>query len=161
LYLTTSASTVGAVGAWLASTARLPFVAGCEVHDNPYDPICKRCRELIAREGDNTPIAYLAPGDRYVEKLATPDVTIADLASGKVIHRVLAGDGNITHRTHGVALTPDEKELWISDQDGKRLYIFDATQMPPRETGHVRISELMRTAPMPKRGITPLMVNKE
>jgi magnesium chelatase subunit I len=57
----------------------LPFVAGCEIHDNPYEPICKRCRELIAREGDNTPIAYLAPDDRYVEKLATPDVTIADL----------------------------------------------------------------------------------
>jgi magnesium chelatase subunit I len=58
---------------------QLPFVAGCEIHDNPYHPICKRCRELIAREGDNTPIAYLAPEDRYVEKLATPDVTIADL----------------------------------------------------------------------------------
>src|SRR5881394_2199596 len=58
---------------------RLPFVAGCEIHDNPYDPICKRCRELIAREGDNTPIAYLSQEDRYVEKLATPDVTIADL----------------------------------------------------------------------------------
>ena len=57
----------------------LPFVAGCEIHDNPYDPICKRCRELIAREGDNTPITYLARDDRYVEKLATPDVTIADL----------------------------------------------------------------------------------
>ena len=65
---------------------------------------------------------------------------VADLTSGKVIHRVLAGDGNITHRTHGVALTPDEKELWISDQDGKRLYIFDATQMPPRESGHVDLS---------------------
>jgi magnesium chelatase subunit I len=58
---------------------QLPFVAGCEIHDNPYDPICKRCRELIAREGDNTPIAYLTRDDRYVEKLATPDVTIADL----------------------------------------------------------------------------------
>ncbi|HEX4603648.1 MAG TPA: magnesium chelatase [Candidatus Angelobacter sp.] len=58
---------------------QLPFVAGCEIHDNPYDPICKRCRELIAREGDNTPTAYLTPDDRYVEKLATPDVTIADL----------------------------------------------------------------------------------
>src|SRR5437660_3232929 len=57
----------------------LPYVAGCEIHDHPYEPICKRCRELIAREGDNTPIAYLAPDDRYVEKLATPDVTIADL----------------------------------------------------------------------------------
>jgi magnesium chelatase subunit I len=57
----------------------LPFIAGCEIHDNPYQPICKRCRELIAREGDATPIAYLTPDDRYVEKLATPDVTIADL----------------------------------------------------------------------------------
>src|SRR5512140_251829 len=58
---------------------QMPYLAGCEIHDNPYAPICKRCRELIAREGDNTPIAYLTPDDRYVEKLATPDVTIADL----------------------------------------------------------------------------------
>src|SRR6185369_2379423 len=58
---------------------KTPFIAGCEIHDNPYDPICSRCRELIAREGDNTPIAYLTPEQRYVEKLATPDVTIADL----------------------------------------------------------------------------------
>ena len=57
----------------------LPYVAGCEIHDNPYDPICKRCRDLIAKEGDKTPIAYLTRDDRYVEKLATPDVTIADL----------------------------------------------------------------------------------
>jgi magnesium chelatase subunit I len=57
----------------------LPYIAGCEIHDNPYHPICKRCHELIAREGDATPIAYLTPDDRYVEKLATPDVTIADL----------------------------------------------------------------------------------
>jgi magnesium chelatase subunit I len=58
---------------------QMPYVAGCEIRDNPYDPICKRCRELIVREGDNTPIAYLTQDDRYVEKLATPDVTIADL----------------------------------------------------------------------------------
>src|SRR3954451_1808243 len=58
---------------------QLPYVAGCEIRDNPYEPICKRCRELIPREGDKTPIAYLTPDDRYVEKLATPDVTIADL----------------------------------------------------------------------------------
>src|SRR5579871_657180 len=37
----------------------LPYVAGCEIHDNPYDPICHRCRDLIAREKDATPIAYL------------------------------------------------------------------------------------------------------
>src|SRR5256885_14921426 len=58
---------------------QLPYVAGCEIRDNPYEPICKRCRELIGREGDSTPIAYLSQDDRYVEKLATPDVTIADL----------------------------------------------------------------------------------
>src|SRR5258708_12572578 len=58
---------------------QMPYAAGCEIRDNPYDPICKRCRDLIAREGDNTAIAYLSSDDRYVEKLATPDVTIADL----------------------------------------------------------------------------------
>jgi magnesium chelatase subunit I len=58
---------------------QMPFVAGCEIHDNPYAPICRRCQELIAKEGDATPIAWLTPERRYVEKLATPDVTIADL----------------------------------------------------------------------------------
>jgi magnesium chelatase subunit I len=58
---------------------QMPYVAGCEIHDNPYDPICRRCRTLIAEQGDNTPIAWLTPDERYVEKLATPDVTIADL----------------------------------------------------------------------------------
>jgi magnesium chelatase subunit I len=57
----------------------MPYIAGCEIHDNPYQPICKRCRMLIAEQGDKTPIAWLNPDDRYVEKLATPDVTIADL----------------------------------------------------------------------------------
>ena len=57
----------------------LPYVAGCEIHDNPYAPICRRCRDLVAKEKDATPIAWLTPEHRYVEKLATPDVTIADL----------------------------------------------------------------------------------
>ena len=65
---------------------------------------------------------------------------MADLTSGKVIHRVFAGDGTLARRTHGAGLTPDEKELWISDQDGKRLYIFDAAQMPPKESGHVDLT---------------------
>src|SRR5215475_12292768 len=56
-----------------------PYVAGCEIHDNPYAPICRRCRELIPRAEDATPIAWLTADERYVEKLATPDVTIADL----------------------------------------------------------------------------------
>src|SRR3989440_7995553 len=56
-----------------------PYIAGCEIHDSPYSPICLRCREEIAKQGDDTAIAYLTPDHRYVEKLATPDVTIADL----------------------------------------------------------------------------------
>jgi magnesium chelatase subunit I len=56
-----------------------PYLAGCEIHDNPYAPICRRCRAELQRMGDDVPIAYLSPDDRYVEKLATPDVTIADL----------------------------------------------------------------------------------
>ena len=56
-----------------------PYIAGCEIHDNPYAPICRRCRDEIAKHGDQTQIAYLTPEQRYVEKLATPDVTIADL----------------------------------------------------------------------------------
>jgi magnesium chelatase subunit I len=57
----------------------MPYIAGCEIHDNPYAPICRRCQELIAECGDSTAIAYLTAEQRYVEKLATPDVTIADL----------------------------------------------------------------------------------
>ena len=59
--------------------AQMPYIAGCEIHDNPYAPICRRCREMVAECGDATAIAYLTAEDRYVEKLATPDVTIADL----------------------------------------------------------------------------------
>ena len=58
---------------------QMPYIAGCEIHDNPYAPICRRCRDRIAECGEATAIAYLTPDERYVEKLATPDVTIADL----------------------------------------------------------------------------------
>jgi len=59
--------------------AEIPVMAGCEINDNPLQPICRGCRERVAAEGDNTPIAWLARDQRYVEKLATPDVTIADI----------------------------------------------------------------------------------
>ena len=57
----------------------LPYIAGCEIRDNPYHPICRRCRDLVEEQGDSTPIAWLERDERYVEKLATPDVTIADM----------------------------------------------------------------------------------
>src|SRR5271154_377433 len=58
---------------------RTPYVAGCEIRDNPFAPICRACRDLISAKGDQTPIAWVAREDRYVEKLATPDVTVADM----------------------------------------------------------------------------------
>jgi magnesium chelatase subunit I len=59
--------------------AEIPYIAGCEIHDHPFRPLCKACRELVAQAGDDTPIAWLPREQRYVEKLATPDVTIADI----------------------------------------------------------------------------------
>ncbi|HYI95465.1 MAG TPA: magnesium chelatase [Bryobacteraceae bacterium] len=57
----------------------LPFVEGSEIRDNPYHPISRFARELLAEKGDATPIDFLTRDERYVEKLATPDVTIADM----------------------------------------------------------------------------------
>ena len=57
----------------------LPAVAGCEINDNPFAPLCRACKLLIAERGDATPIAWIPREARYVEKLATPDVTIADI----------------------------------------------------------------------------------
>src|SRR6195256_1674951 len=59
--------------------AEIPVVVGCEINDDPLKPICRACREKIAAEGDNTPISWMRREDRYVEKLATPDVTMADI----------------------------------------------------------------------------------
>jgi magnesium chelatase subunit I len=56
-----------------------PVIAGCEVNDHPYRPICARCRPLVAEQGDDTPVAWLPRDRRYAEKLATPDTSVADL----------------------------------------------------------------------------------
>jgi magnesium chelatase subunit I len=58
---------------------RIAVVPGCEIHDDPLQPICAACRARVAKEGDRMPIAWLPRDARYVEKLATPDVTIADM----------------------------------------------------------------------------------
>ncbi|HEX5817519.1 MAG TPA: magnesium chelatase, partial [Gemmatimonadales bacterium] len=57
----------------------IPIIAGSEVNDDPFHPISRYGRELIAEKGDQTPIAWMKREDRYIEKLATPDVTIADM----------------------------------------------------------------------------------
>src|ERR1700760_4277308 len=57
----------------------VPFVTGSEVNDNPFGPITKFSRDLLASRGDDTPISWLHRSERYGEKLATPDVSVADL----------------------------------------------------------------------------------
>ncbi|HET6255741.1 MAG TPA: sigma 54-interacting transcriptional regulator [Puia sp.] len=57
----------------------VPYVSGSEVNDNPFAPISKFARDLVRTHGDDTPISWLHRGDRYGEKLATPDVSVADL----------------------------------------------------------------------------------
>jgi magnesium chelatase subunit I len=66
-------SLVGLLDEWV------PEVAGAELHDDPLDPVSPYARALVAERGEETPIAWLARDDRYGEKLATPDITIADL----------------------------------------------------------------------------------
>src|SRR5439155_7600828 len=58
---------------------QVPVVAGCEIHDDPLAPLCSACRARVVAEGDTLPIAWRRRADRFVEKLATPDVTIADM----------------------------------------------------------------------------------
>ena len=57
----------------------IPKIAGCEINDNPYDPICRPCRDKVASEGNKTAIEWVPREERYSEKLATPDISIADL----------------------------------------------------------------------------------
>ena len=57
----------------------IPFVEGSEINDDPFNPISRFSRDLIAEKGDDTPISWLHRSERFYEKLATPDVTVADL----------------------------------------------------------------------------------
>ena len=57
----------------------IPVVPGCEIHDDPLAPLCSECRARVNSEGDDLAITWRARDQRYVEKLATPDVTIADM----------------------------------------------------------------------------------
>jgi magnesium chelatase subunit I len=87
----------------------LPVIQGCEINDDPFNPICKACQMRVAEEGDATPIAWLPRDRRYGEKLATPDITIADLigevdpikvAEGRYLSDELTIHYGLVPRTH-------------------------------------------------------------
>ncbi|MFM7124375.1 MAG: sigma 54-interacting transcriptional regulator [Actinomycetes bacterium] len=57
----------------------MPIIEGSEINDDPYNPVSRHARELVEKMGDNAPISWVNREDRYGEKLATPDTSIADL----------------------------------------------------------------------------------
>ena len=96
-------SLVGLLDEWI------PFVAGAELHDDPLAPVSPFGRALVAARGDDTPIEWLLRDDRYGEKLATPDISIADLigevdpvkvAEGRYLSDELTIHYGLLPRTH-------------------------------------------------------------
>lgn len=87
----------------------VPAVAGCEINDDPFDPICAACRQNVKERGDAVEVEWIARDQRYGEKLATPDITIADLigevdpirvAEGRYLSDELTIHYGLIPRTH-------------------------------------------------------------
>ncbi len=79
----------------------IPEVTGCEIHDEPYEPVCVRCRALALELGDDLPVSWRHRDDRYTEKLATPDTSVGDLIGDvdpvKVAQGRTLGDPETVH----------------------------------------------------------------
>ncbi|MBM4434359.1 MAG: magnesium chelatase [Chloroflexi bacterium] len=95
----------------------VPAIAGCEINDEPFAPICASCRYRVANDGDAVQIAWLTPEQRYTEKLATPDISIADLigevdpikvAEGRYLSDELTIHYGLLPRTHRGIFTLNE-----------------------------------------------------
>lgn len=98
----------------------IPIVAGSEVNDDPFAPISKYARELVEQRGDATPIAWLPRDQRYVEKLATPDVTVADLI----------GDVDPIKAARGGHLLSDELTMHFGLLPRANRGIFTINELP-------------------------------
>lgn len=95
----------------------IPAIAGCEINDDPFAPICASCRYRVANDGDAVELVWLAPYQRYSEKLATPDISIADLigevdpikvAEGRYLSDELTIHYGLLPRTHRGIFTLNE-----------------------------------------------------
>jgi magnesium chelatase subunit I len=98
----------------------IPVLAGSEVNDNPFQPLSKEGRMRVEAEGDKTPIAWISREDRYVEKLATPDVTIADIL----------GDVDPIKAARGGHLLSDELTLHYGLLPRANRGIFAINELP-------------------------------
>jgi magnesium chelatase subunit I len=98
----------------------IPIIEGSEVNDDPFAPISKFARERIAQCGDATPIDWLHRDNRYVEKLATPDVTIADII----------GDVDPIKAARGGHLLADELSMHFGLLPRANRGIFAINELP-------------------------------
>ena len=87
----------------------VPAIGGCEINDDPFAPICAACRYRVANDGDSVELVWLTPDQRYTEKLATPDISVADLigevdpikvAEGRYLSDELTIHYGLVPRTH-------------------------------------------------------------
>ncbi|MEO8138489.1 MAG: magnesium chelatase [Gemmatimonadota bacterium] len=99
---------------------RIPIIAGSEVNDDPFAPVSKYAREQLLEQGDATPIAWLPRDQRYVEKLATPDVTVADLI----------GDVDPIRAARGGHLLSDELTIHFGLLPRANRGIFAINELP-------------------------------
>ena len=113
----------------------MPIVAGSEVNDNPFAPISKYARNLITEAGDDTPIAWVGRENRYVEKLATPDVTIADLI----------GDLDPIRAARGGHVLSDELTIHYGMLPRANRGIFALNELPDL-AGKVQVGSVQRHA---------------
>src|SRR5438045_344257 len=97
--------------------AVVPAIAGCEINDDPFEPICAACKYRVANDGDSVEVVWLTPDQRYSEKLATPDISIADLigdvdpikvAEGRYLSVEMTIHYGLVPRTHRGIFTLNE-----------------------------------------------------
>jgi magnesium chelatase subunit I len=98
----------------------IPMISGSEVNDDPFEPISKYGRELINEYGDDTPVAWLPRDARFIEKLATPDVTIADII----------GDVDPIKAARGGHLLSDELTMHFGLLPRANRAIFAINELP-------------------------------
>ena len=107
----------------------IPVLEGSEVNDDPFAPISKYGRTLVEEQGDEAPIAWVGRGQRYVEKLATPDVTVADLI----------GDVDPIRAARGGHLLSDELTIHFGLLPRANRGIFAVNELPDL-SGRVQVS---------------------
>src|ERR1700726_2274392 len=120
---------------------QVPVIEGCEINDSPYAPICRACRDRVAAQGDQVTVRWISPDERYSEKLATPDTSIADLigevdpirvAEGKYLADELTIHYGLVPRTNrGIFAINELPDLAERIQVGLLTLIEERAERPP------------------------------